>query len=100
MGQLWEGRKISVGYVNWELTKLLELDDHQMKKIESIDSVYDGQMSRLYANASYEREFKKKKIDCLLVERSKEIMKVLNEKQQKILYSYCTGLISFNKMAD
>ena len=100
MGQLWEGRKISVGYVNWELTKLLELDDHQMKKIESINSVYDGQISRLYDNASYEREFKKKKIDYLLVERSKEIMKVLNEKQQKILYSYCTGLISFNKMAD
>ena len=98
--QLREERKISVGYVNWELTKLLELEDQQLVKIQAIHAEYEREMLKVYDDKSYEVEFKRKKMDHLIFKRSMEIMEVLNEKQQKILYSYCTDLLSPNKMVE
>jgi hypothetical protein len=98
VGQLWEGRRISAGYVNWELTKLLDLDEQQMKKIQSINAVYEYEMAKVYDDKSIDGVVKKKKTDQLVSERNRQIMDVFNERQQKVLYTYCTDLLFFNKM--
>ena len=98
LGQLWEGHRSSLEYVNWELIKLLDLNDHQVKKIERINATYDFELSKLGQDKSGDGIVNQEKKDRLLLERSRQIMEVLNERQQDILYTYCTDLLSFNKL--
>jgi hypothetical protein len=98
LGQLWEGHRSSLEYVNWELIKLLDLNDHQVKKIERINATYDFELSKIRHDKLSDGIVSQQKKDRLLLERSRQIMEVLNERQQDILYTYCTDLLSFNKL--
>jgi len=98
VGQLWEGHKSSLEYVNWELIKLLDLKDQQVKRIEAINAHYDFELSKVSRDQTTDDQAKQEKNDRLLLERSRQIMEILNERQQEILYTYCTDLLSFNKL--
>lgn len=74
---------------------MLALNPAQIQKINAINAVYETEISRL---VDEDPEEKKETSSRLLRERNNRIMEVLNEDQQKILYTYCTDLISFSKM--
>ena len=81
--------------MNFELTQMLELNENQMKKIRSIQELYDIKVSGLISEGTASRS---EKINLLTHERNRQIMEVLNEDQKKILRAYCTDLVSFAKM--
>jgi hypothetical protein len=93
-GLLWEEQKISQQYMNFELTQMLELNENQVRKIKSIQELYDIEVSRLISEGTASTE----KMNLLTHERNKQVMEVLNEDQKKILRAYCTDLVSFAKM--
>jgi hypothetical protein len=96
-GQLWEGQRISIRLLNFELTHLLDLDRSQMEKIQAINAVYEIEVSRLIDDNVVSRN---EKVNALLTQRNDRIMEVLNEQQQKALYVYCTDLIFITKMLE
>jgi biopolymer transport protein ExbB/TolQ len=86
VGQLWERRKVSAEYINVELIQLLELDQDQMKKIQAITKAFDSKWGKIHTDKLCNEETK-----------NKQIMEVLSETQQKVLYAYCTDLLSFDR---
>jgi hypothetical protein len=94
-GLLWEEQKISLQYMNFELTRMLELNENQMEKISSIHAEYEIEVSKVINESQGSRP---EKINQLMRERNRRIMEVLNERQQKILSTYCSNLVSFAKM--
>ncbi len=76
---------------NWELAQLLELDKMQLERIHNIHALYENELSKVMQDAQKLREEKSLE---LIRERNKQIMEVLNDYQQKILYTYCTDMIS------
>lgn len=82
-------------YMNVQLSQMLKLEKSQMEKIHSINAVYEIELARLTED---NMEARKEKINQLLRERNQKILEVLNEQQRKMLYTYCTDLISFSKM--
>ncbi len=96
VGQLWERRKVSAEYINVELIQLLELDQDQMKKIQAITTAFDSKWQKIQMDKLCSQETKKRNSDLLISERNKQIMEVLSERQQKVLYAYCTDLLSFD----
>ena len=97
VGQLWERRKVSAEYINVELIHLLELDEDQMKKIQAITKAFDSKWERIHKDELCTEETKKRNMNFLISERNKQIMEVLSETQQKVLYAYCTDLLSFDR---
>jgi hypothetical protein len=95
VGLLWEEQKISQQYMNFELTQMLELNEKQMEKIRSIQAVFEIEVSKVKTEGIASRS---EKINLLTRERNKQIMDVLNEKQKKLLRTYCPDLVSFAKM--
>jgi len=96
-GLLWQEQKISQQYMNFELTKMLELNENQMEKIRSIQAQYEIEVSKVICERTASTP---EKINLLTHERNKQIMDVLNEDQKKILRAYYTDLVSFAKMFD
>ena len=45
-GLLWEEQKISQQYMNFELTQMLEMNENQMEKIRSIQTLYEIEVSK------------------------------------------------------
>lgn len=82
-------------YMNLQLTEMLQLDKNQLEKIHAINAGYEIEISRL---AIENVDARNEEINRLLRERNQKVMEVLNEQQQKMLYTYCTDLISFSKM--
>jgi hypothetical protein len=97
VGQLWERRKVSAEYINVELIQLLELDQDQLKKIQAITKAFDSKWGKIHTDELCNEEAKKRNRELLIYERNKQIMEVLSETQQKVLYAYCTDLISFDR---
>ncbi len=95
-GQLLEARQIAVRYTNWELTQLLQLDKKQLERIHNIHVLYERKLSNVMQNTQQSME---EKSLALLRERNNYIMEVLNDDQQKILYTYCTDMI-FSEMVE
>jgi hypothetical protein len=94
-GQLWEGQKNSIRFLNFELTQILDLDKSQVEKIQAINVVYEIEVSRLGHDKGVS---KNEKVNALLTQRNDRIMEVLNEQQQKSLRAYCTELIFITQM--
>lgn len=88
---------MSMQYMNIQLAEMLELDRDQIKKIHSINLTYQKKALGLLDEEEGPRN---EKITKLLRERNKEIIDVLTEDQQKVLYTYCTDLISFSRMLE
>ena len=97
VGQLWERRKVSAEYINVELIHLLELDRDQMRKIQAITKAFDSKWEKIHTDKLCTEETKKSNMDLLIYERNKQIMEVLSEAQQKVLYAYCTDLLSSDR---
>ena len=96
VGQLWERRNVSAEYINVELIHRLELDQNQMKKIQAITKAFDSKWEKIHTDKLCTEESKKRNRDLLIYERNKQVMEVLSETQQKVLYAYCTDLLSFD----
>jgi len=94
-GLLWEEQKISRQYMNFELTQMLELNENQMKKIRSIQALYEIEVSKTINDGTASTT---EKINLLTHERNKQVMDVLDEEQKKIIRAYCTNLVSFAKI--
>lgn len=84
---------MSTQYMNIQLTEMLELDRNQIEKIHSINLTYQTKAAGLLATPE---GFHAEKANRLLHQRNKEIIDVLTDDQQKVLYTYCTDLISFS----
>ncbi len=85
---------MSTQYMNIQLTEMLELDRNQIEKIHSINLTYQTKAAGLLGMPGGSHV--EKKVNRLLHQRNKEIIDVLTDDQQKILYTYCTDLISFS----
>jgi len=97
-GLLWEEQKISQQYMNLELTQMLELNENQVKKIRSIQAVYEIEVSKVISEGTSPTS---EKINLLTLQRNKQFIDALNEEQIKFLRTYCaccTDLVSFAKM--
>lgn len=82
-------------YMNFELNRMLDLNENQIEEIRAIQQAYEIELSKVI------REDPPKsadKIKILLRERNRRIVKVLNEQQTGILNNYCTDLAFFAKM--
>lgn len=84
-------------YMNIQLAEMLELDRDQVEKIHSINLTYQ---SKVLGLLDIEQVPRNEKINKLLCERNKEIIDVLTEDQQKVLYAYCIDRISFSRMLE
>jgi hypothetical protein len=96
-GLLWEKHKISLQYMNFELTRMLDLNENQVEEIRSIQIAYEIELSKVSRHGSVQS---REKIQQLVCERNRQIMDLLNERQMGILNSYCTDLMSFAKMLE
>ena len=94
VGLLWEEQKISLRYVNSELTQMLQLSSTQLEKIRSVQAEYEAAVSKLTERTGATGETRTR----LMQERNRQIAEVLNERQKRILHTYCTDLVSFAKM--
>jgi hypothetical protein len=94
-GLVWEEHKISQQYINFELTKILDLNESQLEKIRSIQEDYEIEVSKVTSERIGSTS---ENINVLVRERNRKIMEVLNEQQKRILHSYCTDLVSAAKM--
>lgn len=95
LGQTWEGHKTSLQYVNWELNGLLRLNITQMEKINAINTKYDFELGKIKGNETWSEQQKEEVSAKLLLSRNEEIMKILDDRQQELLYAYCADLLTF-----
>ena len=93
-GQIRQQHDSAVLLMNWELTQALALDKTQVEKIHEIHMGYEVALTRLPGR---DIASKHQEINQLLDERNQQILEVLNREQQKILYHYCTNVISHSE---
>ncbi len=94
-GQIREQHNTAVMLMNWELTQMLALDKTQMERIHDIHVGYEDALLKLSDENSASRQ---QEISRLIYEKNQQILEVLNREQQKILYHYCTNVISLSEM--
>jgi hypothetical protein len=94
-GQIKQQHNSAIILMNWELTQVLALNKTQMQRIHDIHVRHEVALSRL---TGHDITSKQQEISRLLGERNQQILKVLTRDQQKILYHYCTDVISFSEM--
>jgi hypothetical protein len=83
VGLHWEIQNITKRSIDFKAASILQLDEAQIHRIHAIQTACDLQLIRLKNEANFVGH---EKIDQLLRERDKEILKVLNDNQQLMLH--------------
>jgi aminoglycoside/choline kinase family phosphotransferase len=76
-------REVSVGYITWEYKNMIELDDHQVSAIRTINYAFYDALSEVYEERCYDAKSLDREVDLLIDWRSQKIMAVLDPDQKK-----------------
>ena len=96
-GLVWEQQRLALQFMNFELKRMLDLDEHQIEEIRSIQANYESEVSRIDVEGG---QATATTVTNLIRERDRKILDVLSDQQKGILSTRCADVVSFSKMLE